>query len=101
MSGAPDDRRLWPTTLGVDFGPTTWIVGRSSLSPTLVSRWRATAGVCSRTPSRPADLAAAQSALELLFPTAEEMDSGADNERTARGEHGTQRGRSSRSRARG
>ena len=30
----------------------------------------------------PADLAAAQSALELLFPSAEEMDSGADDDRT-------------------
>jgi len=57
-------------------------VGRSCLSPTLKSTWRRDGWCLIEGAIPPADLAAAQSALALLFPTAEEMDSGVDDERT-------------------
>jgi hypothetical protein len=57
-------------------------VGRSSLSPTLKSTWRRDGWCVIEGAIPPADLIAAQSALALLFPTAEEMDSGVETEKT-------------------
>jgi hypothetical protein len=54
----------------------------SKLAPALVSRWRKDGWCVVEGAIPPADLEAAQSALALLFPTAEEMDAGVDNERT-------------------
>jgi hypothetical protein len=58
-------------------------VGRSRLSPTLLSAWRRDGWCVIEGAIPPADLAAAQSALVRLFPTAEEMDGGTDDEKTA------------------
>ncbi len=58
-------------------------MGRSRLSPPLVSAWRRDGWCVIEDAIPPADLAAAQSALARLFPTAEEMDGGTDDEKTA------------------
>jgi hypothetical protein len=58
-------------------------VGASSLSPTLIEQWRRDGWSLFEGAIPPADLAAAQSALALLFPSAEEMDAGGDDDRTA------------------
>jgi hypothetical protein len=52
------------------------------VSPTLLSRWRHDGWCLFEDAIPPSDLVAAQSALALMFPSAEEMDSGAENERT-------------------
>src|SRR5580658_11212714 len=58
-------------------------MGRWRLSPTLMSTWRRD-GWCMIDGAIPSDdLVAAQNALALMFPSAEEMDSGADDERTS------------------
>jgi hypothetical protein len=58
-------------------------MGRSRLSPTLLSTWRRD-GWCMLEGAIPTDdLVAAQSALALMFPSAEEMDNGTDDERTS------------------
>jgi phytanoyl-CoA dioxygenase PhyH len=58
-------------------------VAVSDLPTTLLSRWR-DHGWCVFDRAIPAvDLEAAQSALALLFPTAQEMEAGGDDERTA------------------
>jgi hypothetical protein len=58
------------------------IVGRSRFSPSLLSTWRRDGWCILEGVIPPADLADAQSALELMFPTAEEMDRGGDDDRT-------------------
>jgi hypothetical protein len=58
-------------------------VGASGLSPNLIEQWRRDGWCLYEGAIPPADLAAAQSALALLFPSAEEMDAGGDDERTA------------------
>ncbi|HEX3981546.1 MAG TPA: phytanoyl-CoA dioxygenase family protein [Acidimicrobiales bacterium] len=57
-------------------------MGASSLSPALVEQWRRDGWCLFEGAIPPADLAAAQSALTLLFPSAEEMDAGGDDDRT-------------------
>jgi hypothetical protein len=59
-------------------------MGRSGQSPALLERWRTDGWCVFEGAIPPSDLAAAQSALERLFPTAEEMDRGDDDEGTAR-----------------
>jgi hypothetical protein len=59
-------------------------VGLSGQSPALLDTWRRDGWCVFEGAIPPSDLAAAQSALERLFPTAEEMDRGGDDERTAR-----------------
>jgi hypothetical protein len=57
-------------------------VGRFRVSPSVVSAWERDGWCVLEEAIPPEDLAAAQSALGLLFPTAAEMDSGDDGERT-------------------
>lgn len=53
-----------------------------TLSSTLLEEWRRDGWCLIEGAIPPADLAAAQSALALLFPSAEEMDAGGDDDRT-------------------
>ncbi len=54
----------------------------SSLSPTLLSTWRRHGWCVFEDVLPPDDVAAAQSVLGLMFPTAQEMDQGADDDWT-------------------
>jgi hypothetical protein len=58
-------------------------VAAPSLSPALLAQWRRDGWCVFEGAIPPADLIGAQDALGQLFPTAREMDSGHDNERTA------------------
>ena len=58
-------------------------MGASSFSPTLIEQWRRDGWCLFEGAIPPADLAAAQSALALLFPSTDEMDAGGDDDRTA------------------